>query len=147
MNPDDPFRLAIPHAILDAMLSHARTELPNECVGFLAGTIEDGVGTVSLCLPLVNEWASPTEFLTEARSLFAAYRAMRAAGVDVLAVYHSHPTSAAVPSRKDVERNTYGPDVAWVIVGLSDEEPDVRGWWLSETGYRAATFVVPNPTT
>ena len=137
----DPFRLVIPPAILDAMLTHARAELPSECVGFLAGTIADGVGTVTQCLPLVNELASPTEFRTEPRSVFAAYKAMRAAGTDVLVVYHSHPTSAPVPSRKDVAQNTYGPDVAWVIVGLAGDEPEVRAWWLSETGYREATIV------
>jgi len=141
----NPFRLVIPSVVHEAMVDHARTELPNECVGFLAGILEDGVGTVSQCLPLVNELASPTEFLTEARSLFAAYRAMRAAKTEVLAVYHSHPTSAAIPSRKDVERNTYGPDVAWVIIGFGSEPPDVRAWWLTETSFRLATFVTNSP--
>ncbi len=141
MNPDDPFRLVVAPAVREAMLAHARAELPNECVGFLAGTIERGVGTASECLPLVNELASPTEFLTEARSLLAAYRAMRAAGTDVLAVYHSHPTTAAVPSRRDVERNTYGPYVAWVIVGFAGEPPDVRAWWLEESSFRPAAMV------
>jgi hypothetical protein len=26
--------------------------------------------------------------------------------------------------------------VAWVIVGLAGDEPEVRAWWLTETGYR-----------
>lgn len=141
MNPDDPFRLVIPRTLFDEMLAHARSERPIECVGFLAGTIEKGVAEVSRCLPLVNELASPMEFLTEARSLFTAYRSMRAAGVDVLAVYHSHPSSAAVPSRKDVERNTYGSDVMWVIIGFANERPEVNAWWLSEASYRPATVV------
>ena len=28
--------------------------------------------------------------------------------LDLLAVYHSHPTSEPVPSRRDVDENTYG---------------------------------------
>ena len=137
----DPFRLVIPPSIRDAMLAHARAELPNECVGFLAGTVADGVGTVTQCLPLVNELASPTEFLTERHpSLFAAHRAMRAAGAHELAIYHSHPTSPPVPSKKDIERNTYGPTVAWVIIGLAGDEPQVRAWWLDESGYREAAL-------
>jgi proteasome lid subunit RPN8/RPN11 len=134
----DPFRLLIPPAILDAVVAHARAELPNECCGFLAGTVADGVGTVTACFPVANELASPTEFLTEPGSTFQAFRAMRAAGTDVLAVYHSHPTSPPVPSKKDVERNTYGPAVAWVIVGLAGTDPEVRVWWLSDVGYREA---------
>src|SRR5437763_12020115 len=105
----DPFRLVIPPAVLDAMLAHARAELPNECVGFLAGTIADGVGSVTQCLPLVNEMQSPTEFLTRGESLPAAKRAMREAGAEELAIYHSHPTSAPGPSKKDLERHWYGP--------------------------------------
>jgi proteasome lid subunit RPN8/RPN11 len=136
----DPFRLVIPPAVRDAMLAHARVELPNECVGFLAGTVADGVGTVTQCLPLVNELQSPTEFLTEPRSLFEAYRAMRSAGTRELAVYHSHPTSPPVPSKKDIEQNIYGPGVACVIIGLAGPEPEVRAWWLTETGYREAAW-------
>ena len=77
MNPDEPFRLRIPADIFTAMLQHARADIPNECVGFLAGTVVNGVGTVSQFLPLVNALASPTAFETEAKSLFAAYKAMR----------------------------------------------------------------------
>lgn len=141
----DPFRLVLPQPIVEAMQAHARRELPNECVGFLAGTLVDDLGTVSHCLPLVNELASPTEFLTEAHSLFAAYRAMREAGTELLAVYHSHPASAAIPSRRDVERNTYGPTVAWVILGFATEPPDVRAWWLGEASVRPATIVMIDP--
>jgi proteasome lid subunit RPN8/RPN11 len=135
----DPFRLVIPPAVLDAMLAHARAELPNECVGFLAGTIADGVGSVTQCLPLVNELQSPTEFLTEPRSVFTAYRAMQEAGTRELAIYHSHPTSAPIPSKKDLERHWYGPTVACVIIGFAGGAPEVRTWWLTETGYREAT--------
>ena len=131
----DPFRLRVPPPVLDAMLAHARAELPNECVGFLAGAIADGVGTATQCLPLVNELASPTEFYAVP---FAAFRAMRAAGTDLLAVYHSHPTSPPVPSRKDLERNYYGPGYPWVIVGLAGPDPEVRAWWLGETDFREA---------
>lgn len=140
MNTAPPFRLVLPQSLLEAVIAHARAELPNECVGFLAGTLADGVGHATHCLPLVNELASPTEFHTEARSLFAAFRAMRTAGTDLLAIYHSHPTSPPTPSRKDIARNTYGPSVAWVIVGLSGDTPDVRAWWLGESDYREAEW-------
>jgi len=133
----DPFRLRVPLPLVEAMIAHARASLPNECVGFLAGVIADGIGTATQCLPLVNELASQTEFYAVP---FAAFRAMRAAGTDLLAVYHSHPTSPPVPSRKDVERNFYGPGYPWVIVGLAGAEPVVRAWWLEESGFRETTF-------
>ena len=135
-------RLVIPRAVLDEMTAHARAALPAEGCGFLAGVVESGVGRVTHFLPLVNELASPTAFATEARSTFAAFKAMRAAGTDVLAIYHSHPTSAPIPSRHDLAQNIYGPSVAWVIVGLAGEEPEVRAWWLGETWVQEAEWAV-----
>jgi proteasome lid subunit RPN8/RPN11 len=133
----DPFRLLIPRPIFDAMLLHAKVELPAECCGLLAGTIADGVGHVTLHLPLVNALASPTEYESEPRSMLAAHRVMRASGTDVLAVYHSHPTSDPIPSQRDRERN-YGENVMNLIIGLRSAEPEVRGWWLTAEGAREA---------
>jgi proteasome lid subunit RPN8/RPN11 len=84
--------------------------------------------------PLVNAAASPVEFLSDPRSMFNADRQMRRAGLDVLAVYHSHPISAPVPSRKDLERN-YSPQVMNLILSLMEKEIEMRAWWLSEAGY------------
>jgi proteasome lid subunit RPN8/RPN11 len=125
-------RLAIPRSILDAMIAHARRELPNESCGLLAGSIEGDTGRVTQHFSIRNDLASPTEYLTSARDLLDAMKAVRAAGTDVLAIYHSHPTSEPVPSRKDIERNEWGDAAAHVIVGLQGEEPDVRAWWIGE---------------
>lgn len=138
-------RLLIPRTLHDAVVAHAVAEAPNECCGFLAGCVECDTGRATGVHRLVNELASPTAFRTEARSLFAAYRAMRAVGEEVLAVYHSHPTSAPVPSRRDLAENTYGPSVAWLIVGLAGPVPEVRVWWLTETVYTEAAWEVIEP--
>ena len=141
--PMPPFtRLLVPRPLSDAVIAHARAELPNECCGLLAGVIEDGVGRVTQHLPLVNELADPTEYFSEPRSIIAAEKARRAAGTEVLAIYHSHPTSDPVPSRKDLDRNFWGETAVHVIVGLAGDEPDVRAWWLTETDYRPAEYVI-----
>jgi [CysO sulfur-carrier protein]-S-L-cysteine hydrolase len=141
-----PFRLRLPRRLLDEMFDHARAELPNECVGLLAGRLEDGaqgrVGRVERRYPLVNAAASPTEYLSDGRSMFDAVKDMGKHGWDVLAVYHSHPTSEQVPSRRDLERN-YSADVVNFIISLSGPEPELRGWWLTERDYRAAEWDCP----
>ena len=135
-------RLLIPRSLLDAVLAHARAELPNECCGLLAGVINDGVGRVTQHFPVRNDLASPTEYATNAQDMLAVSRATREAGTVELAVYHSHPASAPIPSRKDLERNFWGETAVHVIVGLAGDEPDVRAWWLTETDYRPAELVV-----
>ena len=142
MEPPDPYRLVVPQSVMEAFVAHARAELPNECCGFFAGRVADGVGRVMAYLPLVNERASPTAFATEARSLLAAFRTMRASGTEVLAVCHSHPTAPPVPSRTDVEQNTYGPTVVWVIVSLAAGTAAPRAWRLTDRGYTEAGYEI-----
>jgi proteasome lid subunit RPN8/RPN11 len=134
-----PFRLRIPQAIYDAVIAHAHAELPAECCGLLAGTVVEGIGRVTQHLPLVNALKSPTEYESDARSMFAAHKAMRANGTDVLAIYHSHPTSDPIPSKRDLERR-YAASVVDLIIGLRGAEPDVRAWWLSATTSKQAEW-------
>ena len=123
------------------MLQHAHTELPNECCGLLAGVREGEVLRVLAIHPLINEAASPIEYRSEPRSMFEAVREMRKCDHEILAIYHSHPTSEPIPSRTDLARY-YSSDVVHFIIGLSDTEPLLRAWWLTETAYEEAAWKV-----
>jgi [CysO sulfur-carrier protein]-S-L-cysteine hydrolase len=128
-----PYRLSIPPAIHEAMVRQAVAELPNECCGLLAGRIDGGVALVTRHFPLVNDAADATrQYRSESRSILAAHRAMRDLGVDLVAVYHSHPTSEARPSRTDIADNAYGDSLLHLIISLQSGQPEVRGWWLSD---------------
>jgi proteasome lid subunit RPN8/RPN11 len=71
--------------------------------------------------------------------MFAACKDLRRRDLVELAVYHSHPTSAPVPSRKDLARN-FWPGVIHFIVSLTSEPPAVGGWWLFEDSYHLAEW-------
>jgi proteasome lid subunit RPN8/RPN11 len=125
------YKLLLPQTLYQEMVAQALAERPNECCGLLAGT----AGRAVHHFPLVNAAQNPaTEYLSEPRSMFAADRAIRAAGFDVVAVYHSHPTSPAVPSRKDIATN-YSDSVLNLIISLETGQPEVRAWWLWEGGF------------
>jgi proteasome lid subunit RPN8/RPN11 len=141
-----PFRLILPRQIHDEIISQAQAELPNECCGLLAGRIENqpaggAAGRVLRSFPLINAAASPREFESDARGMFSAEKERRRCGLEFLAVYHSHPTTAPKPSKTDLERN-YSPDVVNLIVSLATEVPEVRGWWLSSDGYQEAEIQI-----
>ena len=134
--------LHIPTALLEAVIAHARTELPNECCGLLAGTVEHGVGRVSRHFAIRNDRASPTAYLTNARDLLDAMNVSRTEGIEVLAIFHSHPASAAIPSKTDLANNTWGETAMHVIVGLAGTEASVRGWWLGEKEFQEEEILV-----
>jgi proteasome lid subunit RPN8/RPN11 len=136
-------RLVLPRPILTAMLAQAEAERPLECCGLLAGAVDaGGIGVVQVRYPLVNAAASPVEYLSDGRSMFEADRDMRRRGLDVLAVYHSHPTSPPVPSKKDLALN-YSPAVVNFIISLAAAPPEVRAWWLTAESYREAEWEAP----
>jgi len=136
-----PFRLLLPRKLYEAMLAQARAELPNECCGVLSGRREDNgrTGRIVRLHPLVNACASPREYLSEPRSMFEAVREMRRLELDLLATYHSHPTSDPIPSRTDLARN-YDEQVANFIISLRQETPAVRAWWLTPESYTEADW-------
>ena len=121
------------------MFAQAQAEFPNECCGLLAGTVAAGATEVVRRYPLANAAASPVEYLSEPKQMFDAVRDMRKHGFDVLAVYHSHPTSDPVPSKADRERN-YSPEVVNLIISLKDGPPAMRGWWLTADSATEATW-------
>jgi proteasome lid subunit RPN8/RPN11 len=123
--------LAIPQPVYDAILAHAEAERPLECCGFLVGN-----SRIERAVLLTNALASPVAYAVEAKDLLRVHRELRAEGVDVLAVYHSHPTSAAVPSASDLAQNGYGDTIPHIILGRANGVADVRAWVLGEASYR-----------
>ena len=119
-------RLVLPAEFRQQIIEHARSERPNECVGLLAGRGD----VVERVFPIVNEAKSPTRFFA-AEGLFEPMRAMRAAGLELVGIYHSHPDAPAVPSQRDREENYY-PEALHVIVSLVGEEPNLRAWRLAQ---------------
>jgi len=115
---------------IDQIISHARECAPRECCGLVGGTS----GRARTVYRMRNAAADP--FITyEAapEDLFAAQRAMRERGEQLLAIYHSHPRSAdPKPSDTDV-RLAYYPSAVYFIVGLGGERPSLRAFRISES--------------
>jgi proteasome lid subunit RPN8/RPN11 len=123
-------RLLIPAAILDTMTDHCRRQAPLEACGLLGGVD----CRVASFFPLSNELQDEARYRADPRELIAAVQALRTRGEEILALYHSHPKTAAVPSKTDLRENYYG-DVPRIIVSLAGPEPVVRVWRLDPDAY------------
>jgi proteasome lid subunit RPN8/RPN11 len=98
----------------------------------LAGSRHGAVLSAKEAFPLVNQLGSPTRFVSEPDSLFRALKSARGLGLEVVAIYHSHPDGPPVPSRTDLDWR-WAPGVADLIVGLSGAVPVGRAWDLHVT--------------
>ena len=109
--------LVIPRPVAERMLAHAHAELPNEACGILSGSLADGVATAFH--PARNVEASPLRYSVHPDDLVRIVFSIEDAGEDLVAIFHSHTRSPAVPSATDRRAAMY-PDAFYVLATLAD---------------------------
>ncbi|MDX2004541.1 MAG: M67 family metallopeptidase [Meiothermus sp.] len=117
--------LRIPAALLEATLAHLRSELPGEGVGLWIGRR----GRVTRVEPLSNHHPSPqTNYAADPAEVLKLLKELDDTDTELLAIYHSHPKSAATPSESDRAQAFWR--VPYVIVAMQTQS--VRAWRLPE---------------
>lgn len=111
------------------MLDHARRTTNHECCGLLAG--RDGL--ITQAFPATNVSPHPaTSYEIAPREILDRIREMRAAGLELLGIYHSHPNSPNEPSPRDIAQ-AYYPDAAYFILSpLPDAPRPVRAFSIRD---------------
>jgi [CysO sulfur-carrier protein]-S-L-cysteine hydrolase len=112
--------VVVPAATRRALEEHAAREAPNEACGLLA--LRDGVA--ERYLPCVNRLASPFRFELQAPDP-ALVLDLEDEGYE-LAVFHSHPTDSARPSKTDVANIGLWESRPYVI--LSHPTGELAAW-------------------
>lgn len=121
--------MKISQELLDELISHAREDAPNECCGLIGGVD----GEASVVHRVANAAASPLRYEMDSQEQYNAWKAIETAGLEFLAIYHSHTKSLAYPSQTDVNQAIAWPDQMYVIISLEDpDSPVVRGFWLQD---------------
>jgi proteasome lid subunit RPN8/RPN11 len=117
-------KLELPKILFEHLFELARSALPNECVGFLAGISS---GQVSAVFPLVNVAGEANRFYAaEPSGVIRALKAIKNQHLELIAIYHSHPRHEAVPSRTDLEKAAW--DVPYLILDVQNAK--ARAWVL-----------------
>lgn len=109
--------LTIPAALAEQLLAHARAELPNEACGLLAGDL--GTGRATSYHPARNAEASPLRYNVHPDDLVRIIFGIEDDDEDLVAIFHSHTRSPAVPSATD-RRTAQYPDAFYVLATLAD---------------------------
>jgi len=129
--------MKIKKAIYDDMIQHCRCCLPYEACGILAGKNN----CVTEIYKIKNVDESSVSYFMEAKEQLRAMKDIREKGLEMIAIYHSHPFGSAYPSQKDIDLAFY--DVYYVIVAF-EPEIEVRSFKIKDGKIDWEELVVEN---
>jgi proteasome lid subunit RPN8/RPN11 len=109
------------------MLNHCKGGYPHEACGILAGKGK----AASELYKMANVEKSSVSYLMDSTQQFKVMKDMRDKDLSMVAIFHSHPSSQAYPSGKDVGLAFY-EDAAYIIVSLVEREAVVKAFSIRE---------------
>jgi desampylase len=95
-------KLVLPRQLRVAIEREARAAFPRECCGLIEGVREGKVARAVDLYAGRNISTFVDRFEIDPRDHFAALKAARTHGHDLIGCYHSHPGGLAKPSRTDL---------------------------------------------
>lgn len=120
--------LRIPAGLVTQIIHQAIALAPVEACGLIAGNLN----LAKAVYPMTNMDQSCEHFMMDPAEQLAAAKDMRAKGLELVAIYHSHPCSPARPSAEDI-RLAFTPGVSYLIVSLSEElDPVIRAFRIED---------------
>ncbi len=124
MNTDTPPMITLPRIVYNEMLAHLQADYPNEGCGVLAGAD----GRVVKHYPATNASTTPVTFSEiGARELLSITLEIEENDWTVFAYYHSHPSTPAYPSPRDINLSQGWPGTLYIIFSLrNQEQPEMR---------------------
>ncbi len=130
-------KITLSNTIYNQLVEHGKSCLPYEACGLLAGNKDD----ITSIWPLENEWKSDRRFFVSEKIVAQTLNEIKARNELVIAVYHSHPTTAPVPSRFDLINH---PDekVKMVIVSYKNAQPSIKTYVINKENYKECPFLI-----
>ncbi len=129
--------LLISRELLAEIILHCKEVYPNEACGILAGKGR----VVQKVYKMTNIENSSVSYMMEPREQFIVMKEMREQGLEMTAIYHSHPQSDVHPSTKDI-RLAFYPDSLYVILSLIYEEPAIKAFEIKNGLIREVEILV-----
>ena len=106
------------------MLDYVDGHSPLESCGLLAGK-NDQVETV---IPVRNQAQSPVRFVMDPYEQLQAFEWIDYSGLDLLGIFHSHPSGPDAPSGTDIAEAAY--EVVHLIWSKDQNGWKARGFWI-----------------
>ena len=112
---------------MEKMQAHVDSMAPEEACGVLGGVADQS----SKVIPIENVYHSPMRYRMKPQSQWDAFQHLEREGLDLIGIYHSHPSGPEEPSLTDV-RQAYYPEVFYLI------------WFRNEMTWQCSAFRIVN---
>ena len=109
------------------MRMHVSSCAPLEGCGLLAG--KDNM--VAFVMPISNQTRSRTQFRMDPVEQLRAFSWMESEQLELIGIYHSHPTGPQKPSITDIQEAAY--EVVQVIWFPTGEDWHAVGFWIENS--------------
>ena len=131
-------KLQLSDALLQEMINYVDRHLPLEACGLLAGK----EARAEKMIGVRNQAQSPVRFVMDPYEQLHAFDWIESHGLDLVGIFHSHPTGPEVVSATDIAEATY--PVVHVILARRDHEWKARGFWIKDGSASEVTLEVTN---
>ena len=121
---------------LQKMIAHVDSLSPLEACGLLAG--QDS--KVEAVLAVTNQAQSPTRYVMDPIEQLNAFEQIESSGLDLIGIFHSHPTGPETVSPTDIAQAAYA--VVYVILARVENLWSARGFWMKDGSFREVTLQV-----
>jgi proteasome lid subunit RPN8/RPN11 len=123
-------RLVLTKLQWEEMQRQVAAEAPLESCGLLAGKGE----VVQRVIGVPNALNSATRYRFDPYAQLAAFEQIDQDGLEILAIYHSHPKGPPHPSPTDMQEASY--PVVYVIWSPENDGWQARGFWIESGSFK-----------
>ncbi|WP_194842003.1 Mov34/MPN/PAD-1 family protein [Gracilibacillus salitolerans] len=127
--------ISLPNDIYEKMIAEGENNLPDEACGLLAGYHHQ----VRSFWPLQNQLKSSTRFFVPKEMVTTAVKSIQNRKEQVLAIFHTHPSTKPVPSQFDLIHHP-NEEVDMVIISYKYQIPQIKWYQIKNKTYKACTI-------
>src|SRR5262245_15952057 len=128
--------LILSRALLNEMIAYVDQRVPLEACGLLGGHKDQA----EIMIEVLNQAQSEVRFVMEPYEQLRAFDWIESQGLDLVGIFHSHPTGPETVSATDIAEAAY--PVVHIILSRNESGWHAGGFWIEESQAHEVTLQV-----
>lgn len=128
--------LKLSDSLLRELIAYVDKHAPLEACGLLAGK----QARAEKMIGVLNQAQSPVRFVMDPYQQLRAFDWIESQGLDLVGIFHSHPTGPATASATDIAEAAYA--VVHVILSRTAGYWRARGFWIEDGSAREVNLQI-----